>query len=85
MSLNQTTLMTPVLALPSCPSCASTRVSTVMMTLTDNSHAEMSACRNCEKTSWRDRNGDRLPLQLVLDRATKPGAAGLNLLARSAR
>lgn len=85
MSVTQTVRPAPIAALLACPSCAGTRVSTVAMTLTDGSPAIMCACRSCEKTTWCDQFGGLLPLQLVLNRATKPGAAGLDLLARSSR
>lgn len=68
-----------------CPSCDSPRISTVSLTLTDGSAAVMCACRHCERTTWTDQAGHPVPLQMVLDRATKPGAAGLDLVARSSR
>ena len=64
-----------------CPDCRSPKVTHLAMTLTDGTPVTMISCSNCDTRSWWE-GAERLPLQKVVDLATKPGATGLDLRER---
>jgi predicted metal-binding protein len=61
---------TPVRALPTCGACASTRVTSSTMTLTDGSVVDFASCHACERKSWKQA-GRTLPIDVVLGKAQK--------------
>jgi predicted metal-binding protein len=65
---------TPVHALATCESCASTRVTSITMTLTDGSVVDFASCHACERKSWKQA-GRSLPIGVVLGKAQKHKAA----------
>lgn len=54
-----------------CPACASPRLTTLAMTLTDGSAVDFVSCHDCERRGWAQA-GRPLPLSTVLDKARKP-------------
>lgn len=62
---------TPVRALTTCASCASTRVMSITMTLTDGSVVDFASCQACEHKSWTQ-GGRALDISTVLAKARKP-------------
>lgn len=58
----------------SCPSCGSTRLTELSMTLTDGTPVSFTSCHACEHKSWAH-GGDNLTIDTVLRRATKPKAS----------
>jgi predicted metal-binding protein len=65
---------TPVRALPTCGACASTRVTSITMTLTDGSVVDFASCHACERKSWRQ-EGRELDIATVLGKTRKLKAA----------
>ena len=54
----------------SCPSCGSSRVTALAMTLTDGTPVSFASCHDCEHRHWAH-EGQRLEIRDVLARATK--------------
>jgi transcription elongation factor Elf1 len=54
----------------SCPSCGSSRVTALAMTLTDGTPVSFASCHDCEHRHWAH-EGRRLEIRDVLARATK--------------
>jgi hypothetical protein len=65
---------TPTRTLPTCGHCASTRVMSITMTLTDGSVVDFLSCSRCERRTWTQ-SGTGLGLPDVLDKARKVSAA----------
>ena len=65
---------TPVRALTACTSCASTRVTSITMTLTDGSIVDFASCHACERKTWKQ-EGRELDIAAVLGKAQKHKAA----------
>jgi transcription elongation factor Elf1 len=61
---------TPTRTLPTCEHCASTRVMSITMTLTDGSVVDFLSCNTCERKSWTQ-SGSGLKLPDVLRKARK--------------
>ena len=61
---------TPTRQLASCPTCASTRVTKIAMTLTDGSPVDFLSCHACERKSW-SQSGHELDIATVLTKAQK--------------
>ena len=57
----------------SCPSCGSTRLTMLAMTLTDGTPVDFASCHDCEHRSW-SHSGGRLAFTDVIARATKQKA-----------
>ncbi|MDQ3611067.1 MAG: hypothetical protein M4D85_05570 [Actinomycetota bacterium] len=55
---------------PACASCASSRVTSITMTLTDGSSVDFASCHNCESRSWMQA-GRHLDFATVLGKAQK--------------
>jgi len=53
-----------------CPSCASTRLTVLGMTLTDGTPVRFASCHDCEHRSW-SHEGEELAFADVIARATK--------------
>ena len=53
-----------------CPSCGSTRLTALAMTLTDGTPVRFSSCHECEHRTWTADSGELLFAD-VLARATK--------------
>lgn len=53
-----------------CPSCGSTRLTSLAMTLTDGTPVRFSSCHECEHRTWTH-DGGELQFTDVLARATK--------------
>ena len=53
-----------------CPSCASTRLTVLAMTLTDGTPVRFASCHDCEHRSW-SHEGEELQFADVIARATK--------------
>ena len=64
---------TPTRALPACAHCASNRVMSITMTLTDGSVVDFVSCQRCERKSWTEQ-GSGLKLPEVLHKARKVSA-----------
>jgi transcription elongation factor Elf1 len=62
---------TPVRELATCAHCASTRVTSITMTLTDGSVVDFASCQTCERKSWTQ-EGRELDIATVLGKAQKP-------------
>ena len=62
---------TPTRELASCTHCASNRVMSITMTLTDGSVVDFVSCHTCERKSWAE-NGSGLAVADVLKRSAKP-------------
>lgn len=56
--------------LVSCPSCGSTKVTSLTMTLTDGSLVDFTSCHRCEHKSWRQ-DGRELDRETVLAKTKK--------------
>lgn len=55
-----------------CESCGSTRLTSIVMSLTDGTPVHFTSCHRCEHRSWREADlGHKLPVETVLDRARK--------------
>ena len=54
----------------SCPSCGSSRLTSLAMTLTDGTPVRFSSCHECEHRTWTH-DGGELQFTDVLARATK--------------
>jgi transcription elongation factor Elf1 len=69
---NQPSSLTQAGASPSgsCPSCGSTRLTALAMTLTDGTAVRFASCHECEHRTWTHA-GDELQFADVLARATK--------------
>ena len=69
---NQPTSLTQAGASPSgsCPSCGSSRVTALAMTLTDGTPVRFASCHECEHRTWTH-DGGELQFADVLARATK--------------
>lgn len=65
---------TPTRTLPTCEHCASARVMSITMTLTDGSVVDFLSCHACERKSWTQ-SGTGLKLPDVLRKARKASAA----------
>jgi hypothetical protein len=61
---------TPLRALAVCSSCASTRVTSITMTLTDGSVVDFASCHTCERKTWQQ-EGRALDIGTVLGKAQK--------------
>ena len=61
---------TPVRELATCAHCASTRVMSITMTLTDGSVVDFVSCHACERKTWAE-NGTGLEVTDVLRRSQK--------------
>jgi DNA-directed RNA polymerase subunit M/transcription elongation factor TFIIS len=53
-----------------CPSCASSRLTVLAMTLTDGTPVRFASCHDCEHRSW-SHDGEELQFADVIARATK--------------
>jgi formate dehydrogenase maturation protein FdhE len=53
-----------------CPSCGSSRVTALVMTLTDGTPVRFASCHECESRSWTH-DGGELQFADVIARATK--------------
>lgn len=62
---------TPTRALTTCTTCASTRVTSITMTLTDGSVVDFASCHSCEHKTWTQ-DGRALEISTVLAKARKP-------------
>lgn len=65
---------TPVRALAVCVACASTKVTSITMTLTDDTIVDFTSCHRCEHKGWTQA-GEPMAVSTVLARATKIKAA----------
>ena len=61
---------TPTRALATCGTCAGSRVTSIMMTLTDGSPVHFTSCHSCESKSWKQ-GGRELDISTVLGKAQK--------------
>ena len=61
---------TPTRELASCVHCASNRVMSITMTLTDGTVVDFVSCHTCEQKSWTE-NGTGLEVADVLKRTAK--------------
>lgn len=61
---------TPTRELATCLHCASTRVMSITMTLTDGSVVDFVSCHSCERKTWAE-NGSGLEVTDVLRRSQK--------------
>lgn len=61
---------TPARELATCGHCASTRVMSITMTLTDGSVVDFVSCHTCERKSWTE-SGSGLQVADVLRKARK--------------
>ena len=61
---------TPARALATCATCASNRVTSITMTLTDGSLVDFTSCHSCETKSWKQ-GGRELDIASVLGKAQK--------------
>lgn len=61
---------TPVRELTTCTHCASSRVMSISMTLTDGSAVDFVSCHTCERKTWTE-SGSGLQITDVLRKATK--------------
>ena len=61
---------TPSRELATCAHCASSRVMSITMTLTDGSVVDFVSCHTCEQRSWTE-NGSGLAVADVLKRSAK--------------
>jgi hypothetical protein len=62
--------LTQVRQTGSCPSCASSRLTVLAMTLTDGTPVRFASCHDCEHRSW-SHEGEELQFADVIARATK--------------
>lgn len=62
---------TPTHQLATCAHCASTRVMSITMTLTDGTPVEFASCQRCERRTWSE-SGSDLGIKDVLRKAQKP-------------
>jgi len=62
----------------SCPTCGSDRATRMAVMLTDGTPVTLISCSTCDSRSWFN-GSQRLDLQDVVNRSTKPGATGLDL------
>jgi formate dehydrogenase maturation protein FdhE len=53
-----------------CPSCTSSRLTVLAMTLTDGTPVRFASCHDCEHRSW-SHEGEELQFADVIARATK--------------
>ncbi len=66
---------TPVRELATCAHCASSRVMSISMTLTDGSLVDFVSCHSCERKTWTEAGSSQqvdLEISDVLRRAQKP-------------
>jgi transcription elongation factor Elf1 len=61
---------TPTRQLATCAHCASNRVMSITMTLTDGSVVDFVSCHTCERKTWAE-NGTDLDVADVLRRSAK--------------
>lgn len=61
-----------------CPHCGSGRLTHVRLDLTDGTTSTMISCTACDRRSWWSED-HWLDLQDVVNRVTKPGAAGIDV------
>lgn len=61
---------TPTRELVTCAHCASSRVMSITMTLTDGSVVDFVSCHTCERKSWTE-SGTGLQVSEVLRKARK--------------
>ncbi|RKS71415.1 hypothetical protein CLV35_3213 [Motilibacter peucedani] len=61
-----------------CPQCHSTKVTRMAVKLTDGTPVTLMSCGECDTRTWWD-GPQRIELQDVVDKSTKPGATGLDL------
>lgn len=61
---------TPASKLGCCPTCCSSRVTEITMTLTDGSVVDFLSCHGCEMKSWKQA-GAVLDITTVLGKAKK--------------
>lgn len=61
---------TPASSLATCTTCASRRVTSITMTLTDGSPVDFTSCHACESKSWQQ-GGIELDVATVLGKAQK--------------
>jgi hypothetical protein len=64
---------TPARELATCAHCASSRVMSITMTLTDGSVVDFVSCHTCERKTWTE-SGAGLEVSEVLRRARKTAA-----------
>ena len=64
---------TPTRELATCGHCASSRVMSITMTLTDGSVVDFVSCHSCERKSWTE-SGSGLQFGDVLRKARKETA-----------
>ena len=62
--------LTQVRQTSSCPSCDSSRLTVLAMTLTDGTPVRFASCHDCEHRSW-SHEGEELQFADVIARATK--------------
>lgn len=60
----------PVGSLGSCRTCHSSRVTRIVMNLTDGTPVEFTSCHRCEERTWES-GGEPLPVDEVLSRTRK--------------
>ncbi|HUR14765.1 MAG TPA: hypothetical protein VM097_09780 [Mycobacteriales bacterium] len=65
---------TPARELATCVHCASSRVMSISMTLTDGSAVDFVSCHTCERKTWTE-SGTGLEVSEVLRKARKTSAA----------
>ena len=65
---------TPTRELTTCAHCASSRVMSITMTLTDGSVVDFVSCHTCERKTWTE-SGTGLQITDVLRKAAKPEKA----------
>lgn len=61
-----------------CPHCGSNRLTHVRLDLTDGTKSTMVSCTSCDRRSWWSVD-HWLNFQDVVNRVTKPGAAGIDV------
>lgn len=62
---------TPARPRTTCAACASARVTSITMTLTDGSTVDFASCHACEHKTWTQQ-GHRLDFHTVLAKTRKP-------------
>ena len=62
----------------SCPHCNGQKITRMAVQLTDGTPVTLMSCATCDRRTWWN-GAERLDLQDVVDKSTKPGATGLDL------
>lgn len=61
--------------LPQCPSCSSTRLTQIGMTLTDGTPVQFTSCHACSHRTWTE-DGTALAIDTVLAKAQRNRVPG---------